>query len=300
MQTLKFNGSSTPRLDIYIREQVPHLSPGHLHKYWRQNKIKLNGKRQPLATRLAPGDEVRLYLPPNAGAAPALQVLYEDDALLAVNKPAGLLCLNESAPDAPNTLLAQARQYTGGGFLALCHRLDTGTSGVVLLAKTEDMLHWVTGLMREKQLSKTYLAVTVGHPQPAAATLGGWHTKDTASGIVRITKSKTPGAKPAQTQYQTLAASGRLALLRIQLITGRTHQIRAHMASIGTPLLGDSKYGNQQTNRALRCRYQCLCAQQVRFPAQVPPSFSTYEGLCIECEPPWFYNQMLDGTLWLD
>lgn len=301
MHTLHYDGRDAQRLDAYILQQLPYITTGHLHKYWRQNKIKLNGKKQPLAIRLAQGDEIRLYLPPGAGEAPALQVLYEDDNLLAVYKPPGLPCQNEDDMHASHTLLAQAKAYLGpnGQAAALCHRLDVGTGGVLLVAKTPAMLAWVKELMQDKLLAKTYLGVTVGHPQPPAATLDGWHTKDAAKGFVHITPQKTPGAKAVQTRYETLAVGGHLALLRIHLITGRTHQIRAHLASIGTPLLGDSKYGDIAANRQLRCRYQCLCAYQVRFPAQVAAEHAAYAGLCIECDLPWYYHQVLDGSLTL-
>lgn len=295
MQTLHFNGPGAPRLEQFITKEIPGLAPGMLHKYLRQNKIKLNGKKQPLSTRLAPGDEVRLFLP--AAPAGALQVLYEDDGLLAVYKPAGL-ATNREDGDAPGTLTALATAYAAGRYQPqLCHRLDTGTSGVVLFAKTQAMHNFIVGLMQNQQLTKLYTCVTFGRPQPAAATLQGWHTKNAQKGIVHIGPAPKKGAKPVQTRYTTLAHNGPLALLQVQLITGRTHQIRAHMASVGTPILGDSKYGNQTANRRYKCRYQCLCATEIHFPAQVPPGYEAYAGLRITCEKPWYHQKMLDGAM---
>ena len=102
---------------------------------------------------------------------------------------------------------------------------------------------------------------------PPDATLGGYLLKDADRGIVKIVEDKQPGAKEVETRYETIAVSGRLALLKVQLITGRTHQIRAHMASIGCPILGDSKYGNNTANRELKLKYQALCAWELTMPA---------------------------------
>ncbi|MFV0413638.1 MAG: RluA family pseudouridine synthase [Oscillospiraceae bacterium] len=298
MRRLPFAGPGTPRLDAFILQQEPGLSPGILHKYLRENKIKLNGKKAPLGTRLNSGDEVCLYLPPKAAAAASLEILYEDEQLLAVNKPAGLLTLDENRPENPNTLLARLTQYAAGAFaVRLCHRLDTGTSGVVLAAKTAAAEQMVRGLIQQHRLEKKYVCVTFGHPAPPAATLAGWLSKNEQKGLVFINRQKSPGAKPVETRYKTLARSGRLALLEIQLVTGRTHQIRAHLASIGTPILGDSKYGNLAANRQLKCRYQCLCASEVSFPAELPAGFEACRGLCIACPKPWFFAQVAEGVL---
>ena len=147
-------------------------------------------------------------------------------------------------------------------------------------------------------MKKTYLCVTFGRPVPPDATLGGYLLKDADRGIVKIVEDKQPGAKEVETRYETIAVSGRLALLKVQLITGRTHQIRAHMASIGCPILGDSKYGNNAANRELRFKYQALCAWKLRFPAQISdPRFAHLAGRVFHAEKPWYYQQIVDGTL---
>lgn len=288
------------RLDRFILVKKPELGTGVLHRYLRENKIKLNGKKRPLNTPVRAGDEVRLYLPTTAGKrAGGPEILYEDGGLLALNKPAGQRCQNEGGGQA-GTLLGDARRYLGenGGFeVALCHRLDTGTSGVILVAKRADVLDFVGGLLLERRLEKTYVGLAVGHPKPAEGALAGWLLKDVQRAQVRVLPGRAPGAKPVRLRYRTEAASGRLALLRIWPETGRTHQIRAQLAAAGTPLLGDSKYGRQDINRELRCRYQCLCAEKLVFPELAGGAFAHYGGLEIACPAPWFYGQALEGTL---
>lgn len=309
-----FTGPGSPRLDAFVLQHCPGLPRGALHKYLRQNKIKLNGKKAPLATRLQSGDEVRLYLPAVAAEPPALPraaILFEDEGLLCVNKPAGLISTTGTEDDErdADSLLARARRYLAqegtavGSFApALCHRLDTGTSGVLLVAKTPAVLEWVTGLLREGALHKSYLAATFGHPQPPAGELGGWLQKDAKGGTVHIQPHRAPGAKPVCTRYRTLATSGPLALVEAQLITGRTHQIRAHFAGLGTPILGDSKYGDNAANRRWRCRYQCLCAVRAAFPnaAEGPAEMRRYAGLVVAAPEPWFAPPLREGTFGCD
>lgn len=316
MRKLPVDTAAPVRLDKYLTRLFPALSPGALNKALRKNKIKLNGKKQPLATRVQRGDEITLYLREEQLSPPALEdgqppflrargpaeLIYEDDALLIAHKPAGLPVEGE----APDTLLhrvwlgqQQAGHWQpGAGFApALCHRLDTGTSGLVLVAKTAEAERLLTELIRQRKIQKTYLCVTFGRPQPPSGTLGGYLCKDAAKGVVKILPHERPGAKPVETRYATRAVSGRLALLEVELITGRTHQIRAHLASIGCPILGDSKYGNNAANRELRLKYQALCAYQLRFPTLREPALAGVSGRVFRAPQPWYCAQLLSGQL---
>ena len=152
--------------------------------------------------------------------------------------------------------------------------------------------------IKERLIRKTYLCVTFGRPVPPAATLHSFLTKDSVHGIVRILDEPKSGAKEIITAYDTIAVSGRLALLRVKLVTGRTHQIRAHLASIGCPILGDSKYGNNAANRELKLKYQALCAWELAFPKKISdPQFAALAGKVFRAPKPWYYQQVLDGTL---
>ncbi|WP_300249366.1 RluA family pseudouridine synthase [uncultured Subdoligranulum sp.] len=289
------------RLDKYLMEQFPALGVGRLNKALRENKIKLNGKKQPLSTRVQNGDIVRLFLNEDVlekRALPAVMLVYEDDDILVVNKPAGV----EVDGPADDTLLkrvcATLAERGGPSQAVLCHRLDAGTSGLILLARNAAAEQFLTEAIRQRQIQKRYLCVTFGRPQPPAALLHDYLYKDAERGVVRILSAPAPGAKEILTGYETLAVSGRLALLQVDLITGRTHQIRAHLAHIGCPILGDSKYGNNAANRELHFKYQALCAWELRFPAQIEDArFSRLAGRVFHAEKPWYCRQLLDGTL---
>lgn len=287
------------RLDRYLLRQFPALTAGVLHKAWRENKIKLNGKKQPLDAPVQSGDTVRLYLREEQ-LAPGAELIYEDENLIIAHKPAGI-----AVEGAGDTLLARVRQtlaregrLTPAATPVLCHRLDTGTSGLVLLAKTPAAERFLTGAIKRRDIGKRYLCVTFGRPQPPAATMRGYLRKDAAAGTVRVLTHPAPGAKEIVTQYETLAVSGRLALLKVDLVTGRTHQIRAHLASIGCPVLGDSKYGNNAANRELKLRFQALCAWELAMPARIAdPAFAYLAGQVFRAPEPWYCRQIRDGTL---
>ena len=134
--------------------------------------------------------------------------------------------------------------------------------------------------------------------RPPAALLHDYLRKDAERGVVRVVSTPASGAKEILTGYETLVVSGRLALLQVELVTGRTHQIRAHLAHIGCPILGDSKYGNNAANRELKFKYQALCAWELRFPAQIGDArFARLAGRVFHAEEPWYCRQLRDGTL---
>lgn len=289
------------RMDKYLMEQFPALGIGRLNKALRENKIKLNGKKMPLSSRVQNGDVIRLFLQDEQlekRPLPSAVFVYEDDDILVVNKPAGI----EVDGPADDTLLkrVQATLHAAGqpSHAVLCHRLDTGTSGLILLAKNKEAEQFLTAAIKAREIEKRYLCVTFGRPQPPAALLRDYLLKDSDRGIVKIVSSPAGGAKEIITGYETLAVSGRLALLEVELVTGRTHQIRAHLAHIGCPILGDSKYGNHAANRELRFKYQALCAWELRFPASISDkSFAHLAGRVFHAEKPWYCRQVLDGTL---
>ena len=283
MKILKVKCLAPTRLDNYLMQQFPALNPGRLNKALRENKIKLNGKKQPLSTRVMAGDEIKLFIldevldadkrvegPAWKNARGPAQVIYDCPQILVVNKPAGL------AVDGPedDTLLNRALLYLNqqGEYKendlytpALCHRLDTGTSGLVIIAKTPEAEQLFLEVIKNREVKKTYLCVTFGRPTPPDGTLGGYLLKDADRGIVKIVPDKQPGAKDVETQYETVAVSGRLALLKVRLITGRTHQIRAQFSAAGHPLLGDGKYGSERDNRRYGRHGQALYSYRLSF-----------------------------------
>ena len=312
MQELHVKSLLPVRLDKYLMEQFPALGLGRLNKALRENKIKLNGKKQPLATRVQNGDVIRVYLlddqlgltsqegPEFLQARAPAEFIYENDDLIVANKPAGIPVDGDESDTLLNRVLRrlyEEKRWDAAHEPRLCHRLDTGTSGLVIIAKTPEAEELFLSAIKNREVQKTYLCVTFGRPMPPDATLGGYLLKDADRGIVKIVEDKQPGAKEVETRYETIAVSGRLALLKVQLITGRTHQIRAHMASIGCPILGDSKYGNNTANRELKLKYQALCAWELTMPRFNQPDFEFLSGKTFRAPKPWYYSQVLDGTL---
>ena len=312
MQELHVKSLLPVRLDKYLMEQFPALGLGRLNKALRENKIKLNGKKQPLATRVQNGDVIRVYLlddqlgltsqegPEFLQARAPAEFIYENDDLIVANKPAGIPVDGDESDTLLNRVLRrlyEEKRWDAAHEPRLCHRLDTGTSGLVIVAKTPEAEELFLAAIKNRDVQKTYLCVTFGRPTPPDATLGGYLLKDADRGIVKIVEDKQPGAKEVETRYETIAVSGRLALLKVQLITGRTHQIRAHMASIGCPILGDSKYGNNSANRELKLKYQALCAWELTMPRFTQPDFAFLSGKTFHAPKPWYYQQVLDGTL---
>lgn len=289
------------RLDKYLMEQFPTLGIGRLNKALRENKIKLNGKKQPLSTRVQNGDVIRLFLADDQlekRPLPPAVFVYKDDDVLVVNKPAGVEVDGPAADTLLKRVQATLAAQGEASHAVLCHRLDAGTSGLILLARNGEAERFLTDAIKKRLIQKRYLCVTFGRPQPPAALLHDYLLKDAQRGVVRILPDPAPGAKEVLTGYETLAVSGRLALLQVELITGRTHQIRAHLAHIGCPILGDSKYGNNAANRELRCKYQALCAWELRFPEKIPEArFARLAGRVFRAEKPWYCQQVMDGTL---
>ena len=288
MIELKVTSLLPTRLDKYLMQEFPALGLGRLNKALRENKIKLNGKKQPLSTRVLNGDKITLYLKDEQlGLAEAdgplylqarcpAEIVYQDENLMIVNKPAGLMVEQEGEADTLMTRVQLALHKEGTLSKCsprLCHRLDTGTSGLVMVAKNAKAEAYFTELIRQRAIKKKYLCVTFGRPQPEAATLNGWLYKDAERGLVFVQHKKSPGAKEVITRYETEAFSGRLALLKVELITGRTHQIRVQMAHAGWPLLGDGKYGRERFNRDFGEKGQALYSYKLCF------SFPTDAGI---------------------
>ena len=291
------------RLDKFLNKAFPALPASLLHKSLRKKRIKRNGGRAQGADRLVEGDVIELYLNDDLlegrqerQAAlllqPRLDVVYEDEHLLIADKPAGLLVHSDDS-ESVHTLIAhiQAYLYQKGEYNplqehsfapALCNRLDRNTAGLCLAAKTAEALRDLNEIIRTRQMKKIYLALVHGTPKPDEGVLTGYLTRNIEAATVSVSRRAQPGAKPIETRYKVLRSANGLSLLEIDLVTGRTHQIRAHFASIGHPLYGDGKYGRE--GRARPQKHQALCAWQLRF------EFEEYEGILSYLDKKQFYS----------
>ncbi|MDD3192373.1 MAG: RluA family pseudouridine synthase [Oscillospiraceae bacterium] len=274
------------RLDKFLTKAVPLLPQPLLYKYIRLKRIKCNKKRCEISTRLQEGDLLELYIndefftPPVAEkaffrAGSQLEVLYEDENVLLVNKPAGLI-VHEDDKEAFDTLINRILKYLyekkeydpqqENSFVpALCNRIDRNTSGIVLAAKNAEALRTLNQKIKDREIEKRYLCVVHGKMPRQQETLTAYLKKDADKNQVRVYDQPLPGGRTIRTAYQVLAEKDGLSLLKIDLLTGRTHQIRAHMAYLGHPLLGDSKYGKNREDRQMGYRFQALCAYQMTF-----------------------------------
>ncbi|MFR3788282.1 MAG: RluA family pseudouridine synthase [Agathobaculum desmolans] len=278
---------SGQRLNKFLEKAVPLLPGGIMHKYLRLKRIKVNGKRTDAAYRLAEGDAVQLYLndeyfdAPREEEAfrritqPRLRIVYEDDHILLADKAPGMVVHADERGGA-DTLIAhiQAYLYQTGAWNpadaasfapALCNRIDRNTGGIVIAAKTAEALRILNDKIKERELEKRYLCIVHGRPQPAAGLIENYLRRDEKRKQVTLHRQRVPGAKTARTRYRTLASQDKLSLVECELLTGRTHQIRAHMASIGCPLLGDGKYGTNELNRPYNETGQALYAYSLTF-----------------------------------
>ena len=311
------------RLDKFLKKVLPQLPVSMLYKAVRQKWIKRNGKRCQIGDKLEAGDTLTLYLKeeffaaddalPFLAAPPRLDILYEDDQLLLLNKPQGLL-VHEDDSGVADTLLHRMQHYLyqRGDYRpeaeqsfapALCNRIDRNTSGIVIAAKTAEALRILSQKIKDRELDKRYLCVVCGIPKPAEAVLTGYHRKDAAHNQVEI-RDRMPregtGWRTIQTGYRVLrrSASGRFALLEVELITGRTHQIRAHLAHIGHPLLGDTKYGDGRLNREMGYDWQLLCAYKLAFHFQTDAGPLAYlDGRRFELPHIPFRDAFLQGAI---
>ena len=146
-------------------------------------------------------------------------------------------------------------------------------------------------------MEKYYLCIVKGKLE-RTQKVSAYLKKDEKTNKVKVSKQEIAGASHIETAYEPVISNDEFTLLKVELITGKTHQIRAHLAHIGCPILGDSKYGNNAANRELRFKYQALCAWELRFPAQISdPRFAHLAGRVFHAEKPWYYQQILDGTL---
>ena len=278
------------RLDKFLLKALPALPPSLVYKSIRTKKIKVNRHRAEPNQMLAEGDVLQLFLAEHffpsdspsqkavefARVKPHLDIVYEDDNLLLLHKKAGMSVHDDESGTHDHLLFhIQAYLFQKGEYHpdeeysfapALCHRIDRNTDGLVMAAKNAETLRVMSEKIRQREIEKIYLCVLHGVPKAHHAILEAYHTKDEKTKKVRIyTKNPPPFAKKIKTEYQILQVKGNLSLAEIRLHTGRTHQIRAHMAHIGHALLGEGKYAQNRTDKDMGYTYQALCAWKLTF-----------------------------------
>ncbi|MBQ7718359.1 MAG: RluA family pseudouridine synthase [Clostridia bacterium] len=245
------------RLDSFLKKIMPCTSAGLIYKYIRTNKIKLNSKKPKPDTRLCEGDEIKYFgdssLLQNKKFEPvkySLDVVYEDENILAVNKPAGLPCQSDARhqrdtlADYVKSYLFEKGEYDPNGEMsfspALCNRLDFNTAGMCIAAKNAESLRILNAKIKSREVRRFYMCVTEGVPPEKSGIVKTQLQKDGGTNVSHIV---TNGGKSAETHYMVLKENGKNALVELEIISGRSHQIRVHMAHLGCPVSGDPKYG---------------------------------------------------------
>ena len=260
--------ASGQRISDYLRAALPDLPESVLRRIFAARDVKLDGVRVSREETVKDGQVLRIFLPgAYAGeAAPVPDVVYEDGDVLLVNKRAGISVEKDARGGTTLTDLCAA--YVAGrdpsAFPpAACHRLDNQTCGLCLFAKTPEALEILQDVFRSRTLEKYYVCLVRGIMKPPRSECRAWLVKDAKRAKVRITDHPEPDAKPIVTAYETLE-SGPVSRLKVHLITGRTHQIRAHLAALGHPVLGDDLYGDRDFNRREKARSLKLCAVSLK------------------------------------
>lgn len=302
------------RLDRFVLKAVPLLPQSMMYKAIRNKRIKLNGRRAEISSRLCEGDTVQMYLNDEffdsvpetefMSVSSALNIIYEDGNIMLLDKKNGMV-VHEDDDNTADTLINRVKHYlydkgeydpnAENSFApALCNRLDRNTGGIVIAAKNAESLRILNQKIRDREIEKYYLCVTVGVPPKRADTVTAYLEKDSASNTVKVTDRKSGTNKTIVTSYRVIRDNGSLALVEIKLGTGRTHQIRAHMAHIGCPLLGDGKYGINRINREYKVKTQALYSYRLKFAFSSDSGCLDYlDGKEFRADKVWFEDMFL-------
>lgn len=250
------------------------LGYNQIQKLIRNKDVKINGKRISKDVDVIFGDTIEIYFKENK-----IKIVFENDDLIVVFKPRNLETVSEFGDDLKNKLETQ----TGLNLFAV-HRLDRNTQGLVVFAKNEQAKNSLDKAIKQRKIEKFYLAKVVGIPKQKQENLIAYLKKDDKNSIVKISDFDQSGYEMIKTNYKVFSSDENFSILEVELVTGKTHQIRAHLSHIGYPILGDEKYGNSLINKNFNKKYQCLCAYKLVFHFDGNDYLSYLDGKIIELE----------------
>ncbi len=311
---------SGQRLDKYITKSVPLLPKSLMYKYIRSKRIKVNGKRSDISYKLNENDIVSMYINDEffekakpkydfLSAGKNINIVYEDENIILVDKPTGIL----SHPDEDNytdTAITRIKRYLyeKGDYKpdeeasfapALVNRIDRNTSGIIIAAKNSESLRILNEKLKNRELHKLYLCVVIGKLRNKEGLVEGYLEKNEKQNKVYISDKATDKSKHISTKYKVLGYQNGLSLLEVELLTGRTHQIRATFSHLGTPLLGDGKYGTNAQNKQFGgYKKQFLYSYKLAFDFKSDAGILNYlNGKEFEVKDVWFKEAFFNGTI---
>ncbi len=302
------------RLDKFISKAAPSVPQSLMYKAIRQKDIKVNRKRAEISTRLNEGDVVDVYLKDEffvkraqhydfLDASDNLSIVYEDENILLADKPQGILA-HPDKNEYGDTLIGRIQKYLykKGEFdpenensfkPSLANRIDRNTGGIVIAAKNAESLRILCDKIKDREMDKRYLAVIHGVPKKKSDILEGFLEKNEEKNQVYLKNQRTGDAKTIKTKYRVLQSKNGFSLVEIELLTGRTHQIRAHMASIGHPLLGEGKYNKSAADRKIGFDKQALYSYSLRFDFKTDGGILEYlNGKRFTVKKVWFAEEL--------
>lgn len=308
------------RLDKYITKSFPLLPQSLMYKYIRSKRIKVNGKRSEISYKLCMDDVISMYINDEffepakpkydfLGAGKAIKIVYEDENIILIDKPAGIL----SHPDEGNytdTAITRVKRYLyeKGEYdpeneisfaPALVNRIDRNTCGIIIAAKNAESLRILNEKLKNRELHKYYLCVAIGNLKSKEGIIKGYLEKNEKQNRVYISEKSTDKTKAIATKYNVIDYKGGLSLVEVELLTGRTHQIRASFSHLGNPLLGDGKYGTNAQNKQFGgYKKQFLYSYKLAFDFESDAGILNYlNGKSFEVEDVWFKEAFYNGTI---
>lgn len=303
------------RLDKYLKKYLKEAPGSFIYKMLRKKNIVLNGKKADGTEKLSAGDEIKLFFAEETlqkftgegvvrevlkfPTMKNLEIMFEDEDVLILNKPAGELSQKAEAKDISMNEYALGYLQQTGAITeeslkvfkpSVCNRLDRNTSGILIVAKTYQAAREFGEVLQKRTVRKFYRCIVKGEVKKSEI-IDGYLWKDEKSNKVQIFKDKRDGASEIHTAYRPIKCENGLTLLEVHLITGRTHQIRAHLSSIGHPILGDPKYGDKKLSEKYKVKYQLLHACRLELDG-FSGNFAKYNGKIITANVPKVFGNV--------
>lgn len=285
------------KIDKVIKDFFPNLTSGMLYKSLRKKDIKVNGVRIKEEYLVSNGDTIEIFIVDDfliGRDDEGYSVVYEDNNLLVVNKAQGIPVHPDKNQKEATLIDKLQSQY--GSNIALCHRLDRNTSGLVIIAKDLVTLDIMLDKIKNREIQKYYTCIVSGKMEKKQAELTDFLEKNEKISKVFISSKKTRDSVQIVTRYRVVKTLDNLSMLEVELITGKTHQIRAHLAYYGHPIIGDGKYGKNAENKQYNAKYQMLCASKLIFDFKSPAKHLDYlKNKTISIEPPFNLEKILNN-----